>query len=273
MNGDLANTIALGLHGSAWLASGTGRAPALERSNSTFGYVDVVEFASATVRGHTAEPVTGTAAWLKGLKESGVNRLWLVVFAKAPSAEPPHEAVAFAGGGQWALLSDGERPTLWVPSWTYANPHDRDNRVWNIRYSGHALDASAAPHRPEVTAATEALRHQLVGAADFARANELAHWASWFDGALALMEAESPEIAYHPDIAPRGAVSAEAYRLLAMAVQAWVFGGMGTWNDVWLEDEGAQARYAEVSSSLYRAILDACVAATNADLEGLTRES
>lgn len=271
MNGDLANTIALGLHGSVWLASGTGRAPALERSNSTFGYVDVVDFASAPARGRKAKPVTGTAAWLKGLKKSGASRLRLVVFDKAPSAEPPQVAVAYEGGGQWALLSDGDLPTLWVPSWTYANPHHRDNRVWNIRYTGHAVDTSVTPHWPEVTAATEALRHQLVGAADFARANELAYWASWFDGALAQLEAESPEIAYHPDIAPRDAISAEAHRLLAMAVQAWVFGGMGTWNDLWLDDERAQARYDEVSSSLYRAILSACVAATNADLTGAER--
>lgn len=277
MNGELANAIALGLHGSAWLASPQGEAPALERSNSTFGYVDTVEFITTDALDGTASPagttsgVSGTETWLEALRAHGVGRLWLVLSTPERGALPPHVASAFAGNAHWGLLADGDRPTVWVPAWSYANPHHPEQRVWNVRYNGHAVDSSFMPSAPDVTTAADTLRRNLVVAANFARANSLAEWALWFDDALDQSEASAPEIAYHLDIAPRAAVSTDAFRLLAMAVRAWVFGGMGSWNDVWIEDPAAASRYEEISRNLYAAILEACVAATNAELTGFTR--
>jgi hypothetical protein len=42
---------------------------------------------------------------------------------------------------------------------------------------------------------------------------------------------------------------------------------MGSWNDVWLRDADDQQRFEVVSRNLYRAMLDAFVAATNCELD------
>ena len=55
--------------------------------------------------------------------------------------------------------------------------------------------------------------------------------------------------------------SLEARQLLATASHAWVFGGMGSWNDVALTDD---ERYKPVTAELFEAVLEAVVAATNA---------
>jgi hypothetical protein len=71
-------------------------------------------------------------------------------------------------------------------------------------------------------------------------------------------------VPYNPDIAPAGWLSLEQRQLLAFAVQAWVFGGMGSWNDAWFEDESQGDHYAEVTERLYEAVIAAFIAVTNA---------
>jgi hypothetical protein len=68
------------------------------------------------------------------------------------------------------------------------------------------------------------------------------------------------------DALPEVAYSPQSRRLLTIAARAWVFGGMGSWNDLSFEDRDAQGRYEKVSEDLYRSVLAALVAATNAEL-------
>jgi hypothetical protein len=64
---------------------------------------------------------------------------------------------------------------------------------------------------------------------------------------------------------PRG-FSESARRLLATAARSWVFGGMGTWNDLTFDGSEEEA-YEEVSAELYDAVLGAFVAAANSELD------
>ena len=49
---------------------------------------------------------------------------------------------------------------------------------------------------------------------------------------------------------------------MAAAVSAYVFGGMGSWNDMWFEDDAA-ASYQDITRSLYQAVMFAIDAAAN----------
>ena len=42
-----------------------------------------------------------------------------------------------------------------------------------------------------------------------------------------------------------------------------MFGGMGSWNDVWLPDEHDRAEYDRRTESLYAAVVDALLAVAN----------
>ncbi|PWE17826.1 hypothetical protein DDZ18_05575 [Marinicauda salina] len=57
----------------------------------------------------------------------------------------------------------------------------------------------------------------------------------------------------------------ERRALLEASTMAWVFGGMGSWNDFYPSEEKA-AEYERVSEALYRAIQDAQLAAVNAEI-------
>lgn len=50
-----------------------------------------------------------------------------------------------------------------------------------------------------------------------------------------------------------------------MAAQAWVFGGMGSWNDLGFSDADSHHRYQEVTRRLYDGVLRAFVATVNQD--------
>jgi hypothetical protein len=129
-----------------------------------------------------------------------------------------------------------------------------------VRYEGAYAD-QVTPQRPDLRGATAQLTIALRAAQDFAAWQAMDPWPSWFERALAV----SDDIPYHPDMLP-SAYTREARHLAAMAAQAWVFGGMGSWNDVLFEDKAAAAKYEQVSRNLYNAVLVALVASTNDEL-------
>jgi hypothetical protein len=55
---------------------------------------------------------------------------------------------------------------------------------------------------------------------------------------------------YHSDLMPENAYGMAEQQLLFAASHAWVFGGMGSWNDMGFEDKQVQHRYETVSSAL-----------------------
>ncbi|GAB3914442.1 hypothetical protein GCM10011575_44990 [Microlunatus endophyticus] len=50
---------------------------------------------------------------------------------------------------------------------------------------------------------------------------------------------------------------------MAAGSRAWVFGGMGSWNDLGFPDEGVEQDYEQLSSTLFAAVLTAITTATN----------
>ena len=87
-------------------------------------------------------------------------------------------------------------------------------------------------------------------------------WATQLDEAIDTDDDRPP---YQPDMMdptfPR-----EARRLIAKASRAWVFGGMGSWNDLGFEDETKRTEHAEISRLLFATVLQACLAAVNCEL-------
>jgi hypothetical protein len=51
-----------------------------------------------------------------------------------------------------------------------------------------------------------------------------------------------------------------------MAQAAWVFGGMGSWNDLGFAENDLQRQYEQITRELFTAVLQACVSAANIDL-------
>lgn len=268
MNGELANAIALALHGTAWLRSPSAPPPDLEGLNSTFQYISSIQFEPPPRRWRHTEPLTGAGTWLHWLRAQKARRIWLTIPEATRGPLEPHLATAFSNGGRWALLATGSRPSVWVPSWDVGDRSAADNRIWTVRFAGAWADGSSVPGQVPIDSSLANLSKALLSAEAFAREQGLDTWADWFADALHRTQTGDPEIPFHPDLAPRPPVTEDAARLLAAAAKSFVFGGMGSWNDVWLRDAEARRRFEEVSRNLYRAMLNAFVAATNCQLDG-----
>jgi len=68
---------------------------------------------------------------------------------------------------------------------------------------------------------------------------------------------------YHKDLIPNGAVSDLATSMLDACQSAWVFGGMGSWNDMSFE-RAEQTEYDRVSEQLFNILNETIQTAANA---------
>ena len=66
---------------------------------------------------------------------------------------------------------------------------------------------------------------------------------------------------YHSDLGPANSYPLAAKQLLFAAGNAWVFGGMGSWNDLGFDDCETNALYDRLSAQLYTCINTAVVVA------------
>jgi hypothetical protein len=273
VHGELAQLIALAAHGSVWL-SGTEPPPQLEAVNSTFEYVRRVAFDlhdSSDGRSWAAADVGG---WLNDAREREIERFWLSIpdprdVDVAGQQVPDRMLVAFAGAGQWSLpgTSEGRSAERWRASWALGDRDAPDRRIWDVAYQGESVESERPPVHPDIAVTESRLLTALGKAGSFARERkEVEGWADSFADARRLASAADPQPPYFPDMLPPRGFSESARRLLATAARSWVFGGMGTWNDLTFDGSEEEA-YEEVSAELYDAVLGAFVAAANSELD------
>lgn len=254
MNGELAQTIALIAHGNAYLQGDGPPAPNLQSSNSTFRYVSSISFLQIA-EGGTVEVANDVSRWLIWLRDHGVERLHLRT-RPTSGPLPAHIASAFAGAGEWMILAttDGTG-SFWIPRWEVGKLSSA--RPWKVSY----VAASAVQIRTFTPPALAVARADLANWLTAARkvADDLAadDWRDWFTTALDQLTADEPHGRYHDDALPPSGYSRAARQVFAAAVGAWVFGGMGSWNDLFVEDENLRQRYDEASESLFRSALAA----------------
>jgi len=261
VNGELAQAIALAAHGNGWLRTGSGPPPDLA-SSSTFEYVESIRFVL-----DGTEVASGVGTWLEGLRDRAVQRLWLEIPDESHGGRwlADHLASAFAGGGRWFVLatSDSSAET-WQPRWS-VDQSASDGRIWQVVYLGQRVTVGF-PRSPATPDAIARLRDALTAARDFASRN-LPDFAEPFEHALGALEGREPGPTYHRDLLP-AVYPVESQAIVAAGAHAWVFGGMGSWNDVGFTDQSVTRQYEDLSRRLWQAITTALVAAVNVDLDG-----
>jgi hypothetical protein len=265
VNGELAALIAVVLHGNAWFANPISDPPSLERDNSTYRYVQSLTFMQPKHGLLRRERrYVGTAEWLSFMRSEGVTALALFNPTETAGELPAPIATSFANGVPRGVVTDGNAQTLWSSNWQTDGSDHLRGEIWRVTMTSYGLAPGPAARPRSAADAFASLQEAVKAARALATENNLDDWVDWFGKALSVSTSPDPEVPYNPDIAPTGWLSLEQQQLLAFAVQAWVFGGMGSWNDIWLEDESQGDRYREVTEQLYRAVIAALVAVTNA---------
>jgi hypothetical protein len=102
----------------------------------------------------------------------------------------------------------------------------------------------------------------LMDSRDLARRHGMDWFAKAFDAGRAALDGTPTEMAGY-DLAPDSILPPDARHLLAAVQASWVFGGMGSWNDVGFEGADHDI-YQRSSQELYRALNEAVIVAANA---------
>ncbi|MBE0527415.1 MAG: hypothetical protein IH631_10760 [Candidatus Thorarchaeota archaeon] len=131
------------------------------------------------------------------------------------------------------------------------------------RDAGAVAGVLAGPHgpSPSVAESREQLQtvlqqlSKLAGKFEFSK-----HWVSNFEIPLTTLREFEPKVV--DEFLPAGIYSKEAHQLIVAAFGSWVFGGMGSWNDLVFSGD-SQDLYTSLSDNLYSTICKAIVSAVN----------
>ena len=262
MVGDLAQIIALASHGNAYLSNDS-LAFTFYPESSVFQGCKRVTLRTGLRDDpvEMANEVLDPLQWFGFLSSKGCKRLFLARGIGRPSRIPDHVAVAFVGGGtQWFIGAQlRDRTLYWAGTSTFKG------MCWEVEYEPidqveidpQSLDLDGlALHR--------SFHKVLMECESLASRNKYDNFARCFSRAISSLQSEDPIAgSFQKDLLPAKGYGLLAKQLITACNEAWVFGGMGSWNDLYFESEADGHEYSRLSSALYSTINNAIEWGTN----------
>jgi hypothetical protein len=166
------------------------------------------------------------------------------------------------GGGVWALetlRADGNS-AFWRSSWDLGDRNAPAQRIWRVSYVASPWKRMNTGPSPNIEEGAGELRAALHEILVFSRDTQSDPFTQRFQAALRALD--GAENGHHRDLAPPGVLEDSEQGVLNACQLAFVFGGMGSWNDQGFEG-AAQVKYVRVSRRLYRALSLAIALAVN----------
>ena len=192
-----------------------------------------------------------------------VRSLWNIAFGWQRQDLPEHVADAFSGGVPRAIQADLPNGfELWYPQWKTGGG---DKKPWLVEYRDLMFTNSHTLPVQEMISVKNHLRQAVSQAEQFAKRSDVHenNWATWFSKSLEILDFATPVAPFHPDMLPASGYSLEARQVLASAAQSYVFGGMGSWNDIGFKEPEIQKEYENVTRKLYEAVKFSIVMSSN----------
>jgi hypothetical protein len=199
--------------------------------------------------------------WLAKLKLEHCSGLRV---ARVSIGLSDRKSVGFiGGGGRWLIetVCPGGSD-YWEAKWEVGDRNHPDQKIWRVTYGRIARNQRTMPSwSAPVDSLSKELGETLQDAISFSTKHKLddGFGKAFASGYSALKAANEPEL---DGIAPKGQLPLPASRLLAASQAAWVFGGMGSWNDLGFEGD-EQQKYEAISERLFRLMTSSLLAGTN----------
>jgi hypothetical protein len=273
MNGEIALSLSLVAYANAFLQ---GEDVAFDRNHSTAKFCKFIEFIeipggvdSLTDRIILAEdPIS----WFRLLKKQGVEYVLLHYYSSENSVLSDRISSTFSGGGgRWVIEAVKDNASdLWEAGWLVGS--SKGDRIWEVYYILFSKDCNRPDYDyPAMDEVYEILRQCLNEIYNFALSHvSTAHFAKYYQQCIEFLSSENPFENF--DILPDGYIL-RAQQLVRACYTSWLFGGMGSWNDIVFEDDITQQMYNKVSDNLYIAICIAIVVAVNSFVQNLLQVS
>lgn len=274
MQGTIAQIVALILEGNAALRGIA--SVGMKQTHSTMSFCEFVRFVdlTKTPTGWSERPMAADpSAWFEHLEERGFASLRLTY---GPSNDPNVDGtrvtdrmlVGFVGGGgRWLIQANKSGISdYWEAHWKAGDQQREDRRIWQVTYGRVARNRPMGESgQADLQALRQDFRNTLEEIRVFAIKQNLEGFANCFSRGLEDLGSESPANGFHKELLSASLLPSPAIQLLSAAQSSWVFGGMGSWNDLGFEGQD-QETYERLSEALYHVVNRAVVCATNSSV-------
>jgi hypothetical protein len=256
MQGNIEQALLLVTAGNAYL-SGRDIAGFWPKARS-FAWTKACEFRVASESGEgefplrAADPIAWFAClkpWCRGLRLHHMER---PVRENQSIEMSARMSVAFVGGGpRWVVEAVGKSTAeMWEGFDRLGDRNAPDHKIWLTTYVLLGETRPDAMDTIGLAPALAKLRDVLPRIEAFAREQGYDNFADCFARALTVLDGASPA-SEHPDDLVRYAGMTLTQQRVRLAIDnAWVFGGMGSWNDI--GDTGPE--YDQLSEELFAAL-------------------
>ena len=256
-------------HANAFLA---GREiPRFFPDNSTCRFCNRVEFVELEPdpRGapHRKTLAANPDDWIHALPLREVDGVRMIFAPRNDPAIGDRMSAGFVGGGRiWRMevARDDGQSELWSDEWVVWNRNAPKRRIWRVSYRLELTQPRQQYAARNLAVVRTAMRESLEEIRTFSERHTQGAFTQSFAEALDALDDPDAGFAFHGDIALPGQLNADAESLLKAALRAWVFGGMGSWNDMGF-DQPVQTEYENVSDRLFDVVheaIEASVAST-----------
>jgi hypothetical protein len=236
-----------------------------------FSHTASLDFMTPREKGPLAHVASGPAAWLEKLQKRHCRGLRLHNAPMRQNQKLGHiderMLVGMVGGGpRWMIETVyPERSELWEGFDRVGNQNAPDKKIWLSAYVLLGEADSAERMDTDIAGAAVDVRDALLSIEAVARAMPGAPFADVFVAARSALEGQ--DLPYPLEFLRFTDLSPEATRLLKAAGRAWVFGAMGSWNDV-VPEAALKARYDSASQTLFTALQRAVLVVANSTYRG-----
>ena len=271
MQTELAQIISLTSYGNEFIKDGTIDGNYFPK-NTVFQYCNLVDFRDFRKSFLASKPVESISAnnpidWFKLLKKEGCTKLRLYYQSAIKNEFGPEYMLSglIGGAGTWLIETGfGNYSHYWQKRWQVTNKDAPDNKIWAVNYARVIKKFPVTNQQNDINEAKLKLTDTVRELIEFCIAKDLKHWLEVFKKTDKILSDPTPnKLYYHHDLLVIKNYSLAAQQLLFAAGEAWVFGGMGSWNDNGFNDEITQENYLRLTQQLYDQLLQSILAATN----------
>lgn len=268
MNGIIAQIVALTCFENAFLAGH--HVPDFFPLNSTCVFCDRVNFVSVkrSILGVRREIEMSKTPdqWFAYLKSVGAKGIYLSLIHETNPRIPDWISRALSNAGKtWSIevIVPGQKRCRWIPIWEVWDQNAPNKRIWRVTYQKSKSNPSPWQETVDLDNIIMRLTGVLTKVHAFSENHGCSGFTVAFADALDTLNSDGKVLhGYHRDLAPDGFLSLKALTVLDACQKAWVFGGMGSWNDLLFEGD-AQKEYVRLSDQLLQAVNEAIAAGAN----------
>lgn len=234
-------------------------------------YNKQIEFLIARAQDDYVPVAPDPVAWFAKLRELGCRglRLHNAPMQQRPGTEPQLERmlVGMVGGGpRWLVEAVyPSRAEVWEGYDRLGDRNDPEQKIWLSAYIMIGETERQDNADRNVAGAEREVRAALTDIEALAREIDAANFAACFAAATDALDGGA--LAPESDFLDLTEIDPPARRLLRAVEHAWVFGAMGSWNDLGVAP-ALSARYDQTSEALFLALQRAVMAIANSTYRG-----